>query len=315
MGSAIDFGALMRQMVRLHLARVTQSHSNSDRYRIKMVSDDYPYVQEFFDKEIFENPFMKNPIPGKEELMKNYLPGVKIDWDDMVQGVWIGVVIDGWKYLASFDIYNYLGGDFDLVFSTLAYYGIHLDSTSFDKDHFILEVKFFIRLYEAFKVGNEELVTDFMQEGFDSLHLEAHYIRAFIDSFRSEMIRVFIVKVERFQQAPKKLAERTYYDNALQVLKYYREIVIAQDEDSRKHLQKNISDFMKPLMGGYSPSDEAWYYCSIGHGKSWLSVLSRSDRADVKEALFLVEQAYQEMEKFKVRQYRPRGKNVGNASV
>jgi hypothetical protein len=308
-----DFGDLMRQMVRSHHARVTWSHSGSERYRIKMVSEDYPYSQEYFDREIFENPFMQNPIPEKEELLKNYLPNAKIDWNDKIQGIWLAAYVDGRKYLASFDIYNYFGGDFDLVFSTCAYYGIDMDLTSDDKELFILQSNLFIRLYEVFKLGNEELVAEYnKQTDSELLYTATYYNSVFISSFQSDIIKWFLLAVER---PTRKISDRTYYDNAVQVLQSYKERESTQDRDSRKSHQRNINDFMKPLLGRFSPSDEALYYCSNEDGKNWRRILAQSDRPELKDALYRAEEAYRELEKFKVRCYRPRCKNVGNVSV
>jgi hypothetical protein len=72
---ADDFRRLMQLVVKNKLARVTKGHIASDSYRIRIVSDDYPYVPDDFDEMTFSWLDKCNLAPDISTLAAMF-PGV-----------------------------------------------------------------------------------------------------------------------------------------------------------------------------------------------------------------------------------------------
>ncbi len=154
---AQDFRNLMRLMVLNKYARVTNSYKESRNYKIRMVSDDYPFIQEAFDRELFNHPFIKKPLPGVEEVKNTYLPFVEGHGDASFDEAYKRSNTLGSLYVEAFRIYNYEGGDFDLILHLLDEPLMQPSDIADQREFFILHVRFFIAVYKAFKIGLPEL--------------------------------------------------------------------------------------------------------------------------------------------------------------
>jgi hypothetical protein len=68
-----DFRNLMRLMVINEFARATRSYSKSKNYRIRMISDSYPYAQEIINESLFQEKYTSLMIPELDEFINYYI--------------------------------------------------------------------------------------------------------------------------------------------------------------------------------------------------------------------------------------------------
>jgi hypothetical protein len=313
-----DFRHLMRIMVLLRLARVVKGHVRSNHYRLKMVNDNYPFIQNVFGEEIF-----CIPKPDKEELLSMEYPTLKKDWDEKMQTAWASAIQQGQLHLCGFKLFNDYGSDFDRLFDELQGYSEELKARKLfleqlldddKRELFALEIHFFVLLHEAFRIGNEELLPYVKLYGDDYQPEDPD--RFFVDVFetclRDNFLGDFLLRIE----LPKLNADRTIYDDSRKVLESCRKLTEASTSDEKRYYWDNIREDMFIVTNGYVPSEEAQRQFNSGDGKSWRKLLAKSDRPELIEALAKAEEAYQEREAFKVQMLRPQGKkNLGNASV
>jgi hypothetical protein len=304
-----DFRNLMRKMVASKLARVTRSHVRSTCYRIKIVNEEYPYIQNLLVNEI-----PQDLMPDKEMLLKEYTPCIEINWDQKAQDLWTLCYMTGKRYSHCFNLYNNSGGDFDLLFDYLQDFSREFKGEDFialpmledeERELFTLKMNFFVLLYRSFEVGNEVLLDDFLAHGYESEDTERHFVRVFFSCLRADLIREFLWAFER---PARKISDRTYYNNVINVQSFYRAMINSESIEEKDCHQKEINEEMKPLMEGYKPSVEACWYFDNEEGRKWREILAKSDRPDLKRALSAVEEAFQKREGFKPSLFRSRSK-------
>jgi hypothetical protein len=109
-----DFRDLMRLVVKKRLARVTQGISGIKAYRIRMVSDDNPYVQELFSDRFALHLMSEVNLPPTKEEFSN-LDDLLPDWTDRHQSKWNQERRWWYEIRHAFQRYKYLGGDFEDV--------------------------------------------------------------------------------------------------------------------------------------------------------------------------------------------------------
>jgi hypothetical protein len=312
-----DFRNLMRAVVTQKLARVTASHVRGKGYRIKMVNEQYPYSQNFFFVER-----LRDLMPNREMLLEAYIPSSEIEWDRKAEDLLTLCQYEGRRYSFAFQIFNEYGGDFDSLFDYLEEsFKVWVESEGLyislllgdaERELFTLKINFFVQLYRAFEIGNDELVKDCVDNSIYRFEVnEFLFVDVFFACVRSDLIRNFLWFLEKPET---KLRARTYYDHMIELLKEYRAMVEERSVKDKESHQKPINKKMKLLMGDYKPSSEAWYRFEHENGRHWRELLAMSDRPELKNALARVEKAFQELEAFKVGLLRPR-KNLGNASV
>jgi hypothetical protein len=161
-----DLRDLMRYVVRHKSARVTESHVTSKKYRIKMVSEKYPYEQNFFDPEFFNHTLFCE-ISDLRKLLKSFpfLLGngasLRLDWYEALQLEKM--------YVQAFLAHNDDGGDLDLVFEK---FGWELNSSinenqkdflnpkyiASQRDSFCKSINYFAVQYKLFKNAFDDLV-------------------------------------------------------------------------------------------------------------------------------------------------------------
>ncbi len=313
-----DFRNLMRLVVKGKFARVTQSHVRGKGYRVRMVSEDYPYVQKVFKEWAYstvDELIFLNPMPDREMLLSAYIPDANIEWVDKIDDLWRMTFNRGLNYLMAFQACHKDGGDLDAIFDYLERAQLNIEATGGyaeapmedgKRELFTLEIHFRATLYRAFEIGNQELLDDAAAHAFQPHCPETHFADVFFASLRSDLIRDFLWSLECSEQPIKKLASRTYYDHALLLLAEYRAKTKAESIDAKEWHQDAIEEKLKFLMGGYKPSAEAWYRFDNEEGKRWRGILAMSDRPEVKAALAEVESAFQAREAFMILLYRRR---------
>jgi hypothetical protein len=272
-----DFRNLMRLMVMNEYARVTRGCFSDNGYKIRMVSDGYPYTQELFDSEIFSNQFMCEILPEPTVLMKIYLPSLKV-WSEIHQAAWVKSVNVGVLYVDAFHMYNYLGGDFDNIFLSIPDEGLD------EKRLFTLEVMHYIALYKAFKIGISELIADCRANS--KYRLPDDHNSFFISVFRSFIIKNFLLVLETKDV---KFSHRYMSDIFNPILKTYAAG------------QRIPLDLFTPIDKIFKPSDELFY--RYGAASRWLEVLGKSDNPDVQKAVREVKTAFLDIAHYHLTRY------------
>jgi hypothetical protein len=157
-----DFRNLMRLIVQNKQARVTSGHVTSKSYRIRMISDGYPYIQELFD-EIFFSHFQWEMKAFKlSEAREFYFQEIK----DMVSDSYIQELLDGWNaavkmYRRAFWIYNFAGADYDLLADNRDV--LNSDIIRAMKDDICAELHSYVCQYKLFKLVKPE-IENFLRE-------------------------------------------------------------------------------------------------------------------------------------------------------
>jgi hypothetical protein len=174
-----DFEQLMRLVVKDKSARVKQGIVGSKRYRIQMISDDYPYVQNIFDDVVFKYNFWLKPMPEPEDLLKRLPKGTK--WDEGLQQKWESTYLKAEMFgYALEEIYIYHGFDLDYLFEIrIDNDGRSVSTTEWQKELWALDIQRYISMYEAFSYGRNEIFNEF---GFD-------HNMAFLTAYRYNFIR------------------------------------------------------------------------------------------------------------------------------
>jgi hypothetical protein len=113
--SSQDFRNLMRLVVQNKSARVTMYCVSSKKYRIRMVSENHPYIQELFDEEVFSNE-LRWAFHFNSLFEGDYLGIIEKITEAYRQEILTKGNMLRDLYLCAFLAYNFSGGDFDNVF-------------------------------------------------------------------------------------------------------------------------------------------------------------------------------------------------------
>ena len=272
---AQDFRNLMRLMVLNKYARVTNSYQESRNYKIRMVSDDYPFIQEAFDRELFNHPFIKKPLPGVEEVKNTYLTSVEGRGDASFDEAYKRSNTLGSLYVEAFRIHNYEGGDFDLILHLLDEPPMQPSDIADQRELFILHVRFFIAVYKAFKIGLPELQK--MVEESDCSCPQDHDT-FFTVIFGHQLVEgLYLRHALRDRNMP---PHRTLSNIAVEIDK------LALSE------QKIPDNLIASVYRGFVPGEEGALFLQQGYAGIERIALKVSDRLEVQNASKKVEEAF-----------------------
>jgi hypothetical protein len=297
-----DFRMLMRLMVVKGKARVVCSYSGSSKYSIRMVSEEYPYKVELFDRHIFNHPVMIASMPTPEDLFCIYRVPPNYLETDSNKSDYILVSWYGMAYMVAFAAYNFKGGDFDCVFDWVS---VNISPDFFydkcQKELFIFETNIFIALYKVCKAGKVELMMDVINnpaqtigrndpidipiENFTPTVIGDY--NNFLKSFRSDLIKDFMVLVDKQHWPKRSIKDETYY-------KTYRWLVRSVETNS--HIDPRWMTTLEP--GQYSK--ETQYRLDNCLGEDSISILRKSEDNDILKAIRELTQAVSNRENFKL---------------
>ncbi len=178
-----DYKNLMRLVVQKEFARVTQGFFTSSKYAIRMVSEDYPYIQTVFDKELFLFMQPRDTVPNSQTCRKLFPEVSEQEWNSHGScEVYEAMVCRAAALHDAFYICNYRGGDL----STSIFKELGNDKLSGRwADCFQLEIESFVLQYKALKVAAPELTSLLLKdypsargfhifEGYDSSFVFEH---------------------------------------------------------------------------------------------------------------------------------------------
>jgi hypothetical protein len=186
--SSQDFRDLMRLVVQNKSARVTMYCVSSKKYRIRMVSENYPYIQELFDKEFFLNE-SKWAFCSIALFEGDYLGSIERTTETYQQEILTKGNMLRDLYLCAFLAYNFSGGDFDDVFMKS---GFKLNSIT-TKEDICLRINRWILEFKALQLASDDMTGAFKGKGVDDggrgyIYLFAFSIAISINSQMREWI-------------------------------------------------------------------------------------------------------------------------------
>jgi hypothetical protein len=266
-----DFRDLMRLVVKKRLARVTQGISGIKAYRIRMVSDDNPYVQELFSDRFALHLMSEVNLPPTKEEFSN-LDDLFPDWTDRHQSKWNQERRWWYEIRHAFQRYKYLGGDFEDV------------PPCFNpelKENFVLRVNQLVCQYRAINLGWEEIKDSPYRWDLPDGSVEYTIWRSpehlFFDLLNAHSVCRFVGSF-----SPKdSISSRTKADSISLVRAEFKKFNGCPDD--RELLEENIAKAVKLYSGSYSESKEA-VYCNFAGGGKLLDALKLSCDPAVKEA-------------------------------
>lgn len=152
--SSQDFRNLMRLVVQLEHARVTNGCVTSKKYRIRMKSEQYPYETNLFDKALIEYLQTNDVFPDFYDLLNTFFP--EIDGYNCYQEIaWDDYRLFFERIIHAFSVYNLRGGDYDTVWES--HDQDFLTPSDKDKDLFCLIMRLLTKEYIAYKIVIPEI--------------------------------------------------------------------------------------------------------------------------------------------------------------
>jgi hypothetical protein len=282
-----DFRNLMRLIVLNKYARVTKGSFKSTKYRIRMVSDEYPYIQELFDKEFFDHDWIVEPMPDIEVVRNIYLPFID-EWTDLHQEAHDIAKQDGYTYFDAFYIYNYRGGDFDILFHQFPKFDTRSKDGSDARELFILHVYFFISVYKAFIIGLHDLKKWF--KAIDpSRPCPRDHNTFFAVMFNHHIVGRIVTKVGVKDW---KVSHGTLSNN-MSELGYVLELSKLKGQKADL-LEKMLSS----LERGFNPGKKGRHYLYLGYANEETNALRSSERPEVRKAVEEVDDAFSKILSF-----------------
>ncbi len=204
---AQDCKNLMRLVVINKHARVTKGHVNSTGYRIKMISQEYPYHQEIFDKNFFTySPFEKSDLSF---IIESYPKTLK--WIVYLESEWAEALLLERMYVSAFYAHNLFGGDLDRVFEEFGASikvsrgqnnGFSRKYGFIQRDSFCNKINFFACQYKLCKTATTELLDLKTKLGMSSLFADHNSL--FTSMFVNAHILDFLERVELKKQVQKR---------------------------------------------------------------------------------------------------------------
>jgi hypothetical protein len=289
-----DFRNLMRLVVKKGSARVSQGVSGISSYRIRMVSDHFPYNQELFsDMVACRLMFEVNLPPTKEEFsnLGDLLP----DWTDRHQSKWKQERYWWFEIRHAFQRYKYFGGDFEDV------------PPCFNpelKESFALIVNELICQYKAIKIGWEEINDCLYTWNFPDGSIEHTIFRSPEELFYCLLHTHSICRFAGHFSPKDSISSRTKADSISLIRAESKKF--KNSPEDRELLGKSIARAVELYGGSYSESKEA-IYCDFAGGDQLLDILKVSCDSEIKEACERWETASDALLKYKERKYRNGG--------
>ncbi len=246
-----------------------------------MVSDEYTYIQELFDKDFFNHDWILEPMPDIEVVRNIYLPFID-KWTDLHQEAYNIAKQDGYTYFDAFCIYNYRGGDFDLLFHQFPRFDIRSKDGSDARELFILHVYFFTSVYKAFVVGLHDLKKWF--KAIDpSRPCPRDHNTFFAVMFSHHVVGRIVTKVgsKDWKVSPATLS------NNMSDFEYVWNLSKLKDQKDDM-LNKILSSNER----GFNPGSRGKHYLYLGYANEEINALRLSERLDVKKAVEEVDEAF-----------------------
>ncbi len=157
-----DYKNLMRLVVQKEFARVTQGFFTSSKYAIRMVSEDYPYIQTVLDEELFLFMQSQDTVPDSQMCRKLFPEVSEQEWNShSCHEAYKFMVCRAVAIHDAFFVQNYRGGD--LSTSVLKELGSDKNSGKW-ADYFQLEIESFILQYKALKASSPELSSLYLKD-------------------------------------------------------------------------------------------------------------------------------------------------------
>jgi hypothetical protein len=261
---AQDYRNLMRLLVKNRLARVTKGFSEIGSYRICLVSDDYPYIQdELLNIVIFYPSRLK--FPPTEEQFSTIYPYDQMTWTPQHKIVWKHVYYWWHSVFKAFTRHIYCGGDLEDLSSYF---------TKSHKERFILQINQFICEYKVIKIGWKEIkgyaFEWILPDGSSVYGVWKSPEHLFTDMLNARSICMF---VGHFSTKENHIKPATKADH----INAIRKSLKVSDESIR-------NDRVRLLVGNYFESKEA-FYCEFSTGHGFYTVLERTNDPLVKEAV------------------------------
>jgi hypothetical protein len=267
--NAQDFRNLMRLVVKNKLARVSNGFSGSfhkvSSYRIRLVSEDNPYVKEqLLDQMLFHLSLVNLP-PKREEFSTNFSDIQVADWMQQHQIAWDREKYWWLQVCKAFHRYQYSGGDLeDLP------HCFDLDA----KENFVLRVNQLICQYVAIKLGWEELKMcsykwDFPDGSFEET-IWSSPEHLFVDMLQATSICRFLAY---FSPEEKVVQGRTKADHCNKIIKSF--------EDSEPIPIENVNLVTRE----YNKSQEA-IHCNFAGGSRFQNHLKNSKNPAIRKAVY-----------------------------
>ncbi len=157
-------------MVKKKYARVTNDFCRSKHYKVRMVLDDYPYVQEVFSTNMYDKVMWLHT-----NQYKNWYPFEREGFEKLMMFYSLGL-----------GVYTHMGGDFDYIFDLI------LENSEF-KTSFILDVLYFVSIYKMFKAFIYSLG---LPQQFYNLRLADIELTVFIPLFYFHILAGYLINLE-----------------------------------------------------------------------------------------------------------------------
>lgn len=202
--AAQDCRNLMRFAVQCGCARVVDSCVDSKRYKVRLVSSDYLYTQELFDKKLFDEYLLNCLLLYLDKVASLFYRDSEMKATDAIPQK---IILEAYEladlYQKAFLSYNFKGADIDEVFA--------------EKSTSICEIKTkelicqvfnrYVREYEICKSICESINNISEEEKYPEAHL-----RFFSESFQNSIARNLITWMENearnYQPSQKNISKR-----------------------------------------------------------------------------------------------------------
>jgi hypothetical protein len=244
-----DFRNLMRLMVNKKHARVTNGFHQSKGYKIRMVSVDYPYIQEVFGTTVIET------IPW-------VFTSKSKDWEPSKSEEFNKIMI---FYMFGFVVYTHMGGDFDYIFDKFSEYPEYSEYSEYRKS-FILDVLYFVSVCKILKVWIDQFgISDLASKEM----LSAMQSRIFVPLLYSHVL------VEHLMGSKK---EERGYSRAYG----YDLLCLAHDCNT---LPTQLKEMLDRLEKKFDFTDEIRIHLQNTDISSWMIFFEEFGNQDVKNAV------------------------------
>jgi hypothetical protein len=251
-----DFRNLMRLMVKNKRARVTNGFCQSKGYKIRMVSDEYPYVQEVFNISVFDTI---------EWVFTNQCK----DWEPSEREKFVKKMR---LYMIGFGVYTHMGGDFNYIFEVVSEEPEKLTVYPDDRTSFILYVLYFVSIYRMLKTWIYSLK---IPDQFYKRMLVDYEITCFAPFLCSHILAQHLVELEN--------KDREYS----RAHGYYLLSLLNDCRTDHKTIEKIFNSSAKK----FTFTDEMRIHFFTADVSSWLLFFDEFDNQDVKKAVREVKKA------------------------
>jgi hypothetical protein len=201
---AQDCRNLMRLTVQGECARVTNGCVNSNSYRIQLVTSNYPYTQELFDKELF-NWYLLGDLPSYlgEVAAPFYMDDEMNVTDEIPQKMIFESYELAKLYQRAFLTYNFSGGDIDNVFLEE---GVFIDEMK-TKELISQIINRYTQEYKLWKIVGE-VISESTREEVPTVMALLFFSESFQNSIAAQLLTWMENEARNYQPSSKTIAKR-----------------------------------------------------------------------------------------------------------